>query len=215
MKIRRFLLVMFFIFAVFGGYQTPQAFLLPNDVDMTNIETFLNSVYFGPATYIEITPLDFNFTGSWLYTAIATEAGNKNIAEDPNAMSIRYSPSNYSNWGSWSLVDFNSGNIYITDKKDGPTDYPVNPLTVSDSAFFRLFQLTADSKPLTYLDDDPIFTAGTYILAWNDNLSSQNNDADYDDLVLAMKSVPEPTSMFLFGTGLLGIGGYFRIRSKK
>ena len=148
-------------FIIFGAYQSSAAFLLPNDVIMTDIVSFLNSKYFGAGTYVEVTPLNFNFSGSWLYTAIATEAGNKNIAEDPDASTLRYSPVNYSNWGSWSVVNFDNGNIYITDVNDGPADYPVDPLTATDANFFRLFRLTADSKLLTYLDNDPVFAAGT------------------------------------------------------
>jgi len=55
-----------------------------------------------------------------------------------------------------------------------------------------------------------------FLLAWED-LVLAGADRDYNDLVVRVKGaspVPEPISMLLFGTGLIGVGGYVRRKLK-
>jgi hypothetical protein len=58
----------------------------------------------------------FDFSGTWQYTAIASEAANVNVTKDPLSTSaVTFTNTDKKNWGSLNFVDFNSQNIYFQD----------------------------------------------------------------------------------------------------
>jgi hypothetical protein len=91
---------------------------------------------------------------------------------------------------------------------------PLKPF-VSAGPFFRFFQLTSDSNPLSYLTSSPVFSAGTVFIGFNDNGSPTDGDSDFDDIIVAAQRVAEPATMLLLGIGLIGLAGLGRKRFRK
>lgn len=201
---------------------------------ITDIWDFLDTNFNG---YNEIDPDDgYNFQGPWDYTAIAYEAGNNNVvrAGTPinNQMDYQFSNDDvdgtdpeYLAFGEWDRVVFGddnegnppSDNLRFKDASDDAPKplldpYPNNLWPGQDTEeYLKLFQLTADSNKLDWLGD-MVLGEGTIIVGFNDNLDGGDND--FDDIVVAMKPVPEPGTILLLGAGLMGLAGLRRKMKK-
>ena len=174
------------------------------------VETFLNdATYFNG--YTERTELDF--TGKWDVTAIGYEAGNTNEVQFKTDGNVKFTTANTNNFGKYKELNFDGAakNAFFTDATNGPVDVALDPFDIntngtSGTNHFRVFELLADSNLLSYLNHSIVLSAGTIIVGFGDGLG----DADFDDMVLALKPVPVPAALFLFAPALLGFLGLRR-----
>lgn len=191
--------------------------LLPTtDWPGADLNGFLNLSYFpGVEKSIE----NLNFGGSWIYTAIAHESGNINLVEETavtgfSLTNATFDTKDYSNWGQWNEINFDTSNLFFEDS-NGAFNVKLDPFTSTSINGFKVYQLTDNSNLLNYLPNNRTFNlkAGDYIIGFNDNQLFP--DADYDDIIIAMRPVPEPATMLLVGIGFAGVAVISRRRKKQ
>lgn len=191
-----------------------------SDGAAVGVEDLLKSAYFGAYSKID----NINFDGMYHYTPIAHESGHTNILKEgvpapPDWMTKTFTTQDYSNWGEWEDVDFGAGeNLRFRDQNDG-TNVLLDPFDSTKWAgnFLKLYRLEEESAALTWIADDYTLAAGTLIVGWNDNHPKKDGmvDGDFDDMIVAMKPVPEPGTILLLGFGLASLGIAGRKRMKK
>jgi hypothetical protein len=204
------LMVLVFIGQMAFAHNSMAGLIGPSGWNGDNINGFLANGAF-PGIETSVSSLDFS--GEWMYTAIGRESGNTNdIDKTANAgvdsldTLLTFSTANANNWGAWDTVNFDTENLFFEDS-DGPWNVGIDTFGTINDPGFKLFRLT-ENTTLTYLSGNPSLSlfVGDIIVGFNDN-HLNSSDADYDDIIIAMRAtaVPAPGSLALMGLGLFGL----------
>jgi hypothetical protein len=211
MKILNFKLLVLLFLAQLITCQNAMAGLIgPEGWKGNHINSFLNHELF-PGNESQLLSLDFS--GEWIYTAIARESGHTNDIDQAvtagngglNSL-LTFTTANSSNWGQWFTVNFDTHNLFFEDS-NGPWNVGLDSFGTNNSQGFKLFLLLADTT-LTHLagNSNLSLMAGDVIVGFNDNHANKS-DGDHDDLIIAMRaiSVPAPITSVVFGMVTFGL----------
>jgi hypothetical protein len=215
-KIFKFLFTVSLILGLLGPAQAGQFPVPPfsnnhNDIELTGYLEWLTTGSVGNNTYDAsdlFQPFGGTLSGQYEVTGLGWEAAYYNDFGTDNVGDL-FTGNVSSTFGSLYTIDFTNDNAYFNDKNHGLKVY-----FDSSSAQVELWELET-SVTVDYISGLSGYQlpAGTIIAGFNDT----GNDSDHDDLFVSLNPnpVPEPTTMLLFGAGLVGLAGFGRKKFKK
>ena len=123
---------------------------------------------------------EFGFKSRWYVTAIARESGNQNQVQKNGT--VIFDTDDCTTWGLYSMVNFDTDNLFFVDRTVPNAENPLNPY--AQGGRFKLCQLTADSKSLSYLANTTQLLKGDFVIGFNDT----GGDSDFDDMIVALRA---------------------------